>query len=1133
MSKVFRIYKEGKNIYKDWNTTQSFPYNNTARQTIEDPDGATARKEITSIPSPFARIDLVKSAFREVCKPNVKTEKIDIDGDTIFHKMVSDTLDVAEIFFNIDKFKGKVEIIKWHPTEMLKELHDSNEDGHKYLADALQKYMQADATSYNFDALQNIYLLNYVKGNDMINIIGATSPATLFFSNANDLSFINDIYFADNDKPFDSAYQPLYKRDFEFIKYLFYLKNNIPNFSKNFKEVDAYLDENFKKLNDSQKDEIRNIGKGFPDSLVEIKVAGDGVYDNVEVLGHYLYKKSSVADTAQSQFKIRTQKDVPFLPLVLPVEAGNNGYDKLRYTTGIWGTTNAAPYLNDEEDLNKRELPFDGAISPYLTISDFLEDTIAKVPYTLNKDAYFNGNYNKNDSTFLLPIKPLFFDYFSVEELTGKMNDDKPMFEMIGRGNESVEVTLRIPITGDNKISYIEYSRVYYNTGNTPEIDKNKGVVKSFDFTGFVMPMLKFKDDAEAIYNVACIQPEGEKHSFAFYKENQRLSIKPSVSRHEEGASFVMSENYLIEETNFDFIQVSYKFVHGILVPKFKKQLTTNAFDFAIDLGTSNTHIEYKKSTENILKAFDITADDKQICEIFVPQKDADNNQVDLLSETELLEKDFLTSVIGNTDFSFPTRTVLSYSNKTDWKELVEPFMLANLPMTYDKRNNLDYNNYESNIKWGKGDELLMMEAYVKCIMLMIRNKVLLNNGDLKKTTIKWFYPISMAPIRQKRLKDTWNDTFKKYFGDGNTICMTESAAPIHYYFNKYPDATSLINVDIGGGTTDIAFAKDKKIQKVTSFRFASNNLFEDAYADQNNQNGIVDYYKDKFKDILQSKASSGIGELIKIFETPNNQKPSNMASFLFGLKDNSILKKAGLQTKTIDFNSCLQDDENFKVVFILYYTAIIYHIAQIVKNQGLELPRHIAFSGNGSKVIRIITTETKVLAEYTKLVFKKVTGMEFKEDLDILGLEDDSTPKEATCKGGLSGTHTDDDSDKIIVFKSDASGIVTSSDTYKNINNEYLESTVDAVKYFFSFVLNDMNKEFSFEDNFGANKSSVKLAKEFAEKDLKTFLDKGIAQRKSDADEDDVIEETFFFYPIKGVLNRLSKEINKKIKKS
>ncbi|MDE6021572.1 MAG: hypothetical protein K2H01_11330, partial [Ruminococcus sp.] len=355
MSKIFRLYKEGTSTYEDWNNSPAFPYNSTSRDTIEDPDGASVRHEITSIPSPFARIDLIKTAFKEVCKPDKKTKKVDLDGTTIFHKMVSDTLDVAEIFFNIDKYSGKVEIIKWDPKLMLNELINSGIAGHRYLADALTKYMTSDSKTYNFSQLQNLYLLNYIEGPDELNIIGSTSPATLFFSNANDLSYVNNIFFGE-DKPFDSDYQPLYKRDFEFIKYMFALRKAIPNFAGLFPEVDTYLNASYKAIPDqSKKKQLNSLTTGALEEFDAINVTDVNQSDLVEVLGHNLYKKSSQPVNAQSDFVIKSSISSEE-PLVLPIEAGNR-YSDLQYTTGKWGKTNKAPFQDKESDLAKRVLP--------------------------------------------------------------------------------------------------------------------------------------------------------------------------------------------------------------------------------------------------------------------------------------------------------------------------------------------------------------------------------------------------------------------------------------------------------------------------------------------------------------------------------------------------------------------------------------------------------------------------------------------------------------------------------------------------------------------------------------------------------------------------------------------------------
>ena len=102
MGHVYRFH-QGVNTIKDWDISTA--YGSTAINAITDPNGATNKKEITSIPSPFARMDLVKTAFKQV------VDSKNLLGSTIHHKMVSDCFDIGEIFFNIDKYRDKIEII--------------------------------------------------------------------------------------------------------------------------------------------------------------------------------------------------------------------------------------------------------------------------------------------------------------------------------------------------------------------------------------------------------------------------------------------------------------------------------------------------------------------------------------------------------------------------------------------------------------------------------------------------------------------------------------------------------------------------------------------------------------------------------------------------------------------------------------------------------------------------------------------------------------------------------------------------------------------------------------------------------------------------------------------------------------
>ena len=261
MAKVFRLHT-GTNTLQGWDDAGA-PYGATAINQIKDPNGATSKKEVTSIPSPFARMDLVKVAFKNV------VDSHQIDGDTMYHKLVSDCLDVGEIFFNIDKLSDKLRIVVWDRQNDLNTLLNSNDPQHRLLGETLKLYMEQDAKAFNFDRLQRIYLLDYIGPDrpNQMNIIGGTSPLTLFFTPANNLLYVSKNICFGSDRPFDNEFQPLYKRDIDYIRYWFALKKEMPEFAALFSEVNAYLELNYQYLDSNKKDEIDKLQVGDYDSL--------------------------------------------------------------------------------------------------------------------------------------------------------------------------------------------------------------------------------------------------------------------------------------------------------------------------------------------------------------------------------------------------------------------------------------------------------------------------------------------------------------------------------------------------------------------------------------------------------------------------------------------------------------------------------------------------------------------------------------------------------------------------------------------------------------------------------------------------------------------------------------------------
>ena len=435
------------------------------------------------------------------------------------------------------------------------------------------------------------------------------------------------------------------------------------------------------------------------------------------------------------------------------------------------------------------------------------------------------------------------------------------------------------------------------------------------------------------------------------------------------------------------------------------------------------------------------------------------------------------------------------------------------------------YNRTLVNIKWSnESNAQVAMQAFIRNVMLLIRNKVVANNGNLSQTEITWFYPNSMSPKRLSQLREAWNQSYAELFNhDGGTNELSESVAPIQYYFKRYATATNLVNVDIGGGTTDIAFSSGGHVDYITSFKFAANSLFEDSFSPINSNNGIIDYFKGEFLELLSSKPE--LNELVNVFNA-NDSHPSEMASFLFSLKGNSATKD--LAQEKIDFNKVLQNDEKFKIVFILFYSAIIYHIAQIVKVKGGCVPRHIAFSGNGSKILSVLSSDKKILSRYTKVIFEKVLGHKVDTALEILGLEGGANPKEATCKGGLVASVASDEVPDVLVLKDSFGSLLSSSDTYRSVTDSFKQDVIDGVNHFFNLVLNEIPSEFNLNDNFGVDDDSLEIARQTYANDLETYLDKGIALSVEESGSVDYkIEDALLFHPIKGFIQTLSLNIN------
>ncbi|MDR0603770.1 MAG: hypothetical protein LBG80_05645 [Bacteroidales bacterium] len=1106
MSYIFRLHNEGNNNLTDWGVSAKI--GSSVIDQIQDPNGESAKREITSIPSPFARIDLVKTAFKKVAEAS-------IDGDSIHHKMVSDALDVGQIFFEFDKYRTQFDIVVWDKENHLRELSNSPHLKHRQLGDTYQTYIQQDGDVYNFNKMQRMYFLNYKSGPSEMNIIGATSPATLFYTSANDLSYVSDAIRFGRDKPFDEIFCPLYKRDIEYQKYWYALRKSVFNFAQFFPEVEKYLVKSLEQLSQSKRNEI-NVN-GITNNDYQKNYIPIGVGDPVSILADIELKQkeqNSESIAAKSGFVIKSQNPLNgFLPLILPVDTYTHN---TFYTKDTWDKNIKVPYY-DNRDIKDRILPDDGAQYPYLTISDFLADTIVRMPYEIDKDNFFDGNINRPEgNSYLLPLTSTFFHFFSTKDLTERrMSDNKKMFELQSNA-AGVTAILRVPIQNNR---YIEYRRTYFEgldaneTGNT-----NRGAILEKKFGLGIMPLIRFPEDVRKHYRIAMFDKGQNDVALTCFDKNNSIETKQVIRKQKDlNLNICGSESYIVEK-NFDHIQVKAGHIEAYIVPNFKVKNGNAQYTFAIDFGTTNTHIEYCTDLNPNPVAFNMSKDERQLHKMHILYTDPDIRKS--------FEHDFIPDTIGDNDvYSFPMRTVFSQHKNVNYDQIPMPFADGNIPFLYEKTKYLAYNEIKTDLKWGGGHDRLL-EMYLETIFILMRNKVALNEGNLSSTKIVWFYPASMTEAKVNQFKKNWKNAYIKYFGENtdNVISISESTAPYNYYSKKQGARSNVVTVDVGGGTTDVFVVENRIPKMLLSFRFASNAIFGDGYNWDSDNNGFVNLYQNDFDNILINNNLQELQDALKQIAT--QKKSPDIIAFLFSLIGDKVNNNPSL-----NFLQKLSGNDKMRYVFIIFYASILYIIAKSMKAKLLEKPLTLAFSGNGSHTLRIVSDDKNMIARFAQLIFDGVytDGKEGKIQVIM-----EENPKKATCKGGILNTVPQDyetiDNIKTILIGNDFEAFPEKKLSYADITPEVEQGVLQAVKDFFHFLF-DLHKN---NNDFLSNKLAADPA--IFDKVKKICLDEIVLQqslsdslfhKRQEVTDDTKIEETLFFYPLIGVLHDLALEIS------
>ncbi len=1187
---IFRKYPGyNPNEIKDWTPSKVIDTTNFDVENIVTSKGSS--KAGTSIPSPLARMELFDTAFHIVA-----SDKASLKGRTIYHQLVSDCLDILQLIFNIKNadigLGKKLWFKEWKVRENIDKLKAKGTSHPNYILGKSLDQIFSDRINPRFTGVDSIFLIFYEN-----KLLGGTSPLTLFFTSPNWSRYIKEIrnipQSSDGDVFFDDDYKALFERDKVFVEYVYkLLLQNKDAFDKaeGFRSyINKTVDTHFSGWR-NEFAEFQAATSNTSEGIVNLMDADyDKVLTNVEnkyltINGLYFYHQQEGKEKEKiknvSDFVIRAsttkysrqknekgEEQIVYPPLVL-VDGMNYSGDYMERNSPWSSNTKIRDWYHINVPLYERKLPQGNSQSityPFVTTDDFLENFLVEMPFNINKPKFYTGF--SGDFRYLLPIKKEYFNFFSLAELKTNLSitiDD----------TSQVKVNLKVPVKSRKGVPDILFSRTY---------SKAKGTVVECRSDIGIYPFYQVADSDLNDYTILLanrIERDKNKEELAlhffslknFAADEMHLENSPLVRSVFDSGATATSKYYRLKMA-FDFMEMTYHFddigsqCRGLILPDFSSRTYNKgnmikSFTFALDFGTSNTHIAWMENGEALPRPFEIEPADQQMVLLNEPLNTTDLSnkyaaygrfpEIDLI-----LRREFLPAVItskDNADVSFPFKTasceVIDFSNTE--KSKADLFSHINVGYYIDKEEKKGNVIYTTNLKWlleNNNDDTnkSRVKLFLQQLFWQIKTKAILNNGKLSDLKVVWSVPLSMGRGNRTTLQAVLRDAFTAVFNNSGAVLenpIPESVAP-YFYLTKsgtgIQDIANAINIDIGGGTSDVmmfmesagASRTDKYV--TTSFRFAGSDLWGSGYKGKLKDNGFIRNY------LAYQKANNiNPAEEIKYFN--NGKEDGNLNA------DDVISLLFKYDNKFRFSDSITIGNPNLSLLLYLHFSAIIYHVVQIIEAKKYPLPRYLSFTGKGSQYIKLMCGgDESELEAFTKLLIRTYTELPLQSSFKI---HLNSNPKEITANGSvlysLSGNEEKQKYQGNFEFVHAGFNPKTSAGIAERLVSEdkkfLIADTLDINSPLNVAVLNNVNL---FLEKTLTSRSIIDFLNDFKIKNLKTAYDtlkwngdidngeglvydsyRKVLNNLRNGEKENQLPESLFFFALKDALYQLSKLI-------
>lgn len=846
---------------------------------------------------------------------------------------------------------------------------------------------------------------------------------------------------------------------FNFTKYIKDSVNQeIANKINNTNDLDIQknFEENNKKFEELL--EVRGIALRWNDRVPDLETKSYFVMDPNKEIDEY-------------------KKYINHIPLVLPesfTDSGNYVYidDYWDTNTRIKQSKCYDNYSGKYKgkQIGERRLPKNGGYNgeestvryPWVSDTDFLYDNIINLGYAINTEKYCLGEVKSNGTagvaSFLLPIRREYFLFFTVDDLKKNLKieaeydvlDSKIDFQEL----KYVNVELTIPLKGNKSITL---KRTYKSKDLKDSKDPDYGIKLAQVGMG-IFPFYQLHKDS-GLRNEYSVYLYEEGNCSANLKFYSKESLDESVyavkaSRSDEGGKSAIYSLRNERSNTFDFIElnVDNNSVDGaLLIPLWESYMSdrnsspNNRTILSLDFGTSNTHVAYYDPFKDKPQTFSIGKDEMQMVLLNKAVENKQTENIDYrnkegfgnLANMRFFLREFVPSVIGEENvqgIEYPVKTAAFRTGKLAGEEAK---LFENVNIGYDINNEImevETGEYETDLKWAAqvarekeesvgGVAKKLVQAYCEQTLWMLKNMIVIKNYD-RNVDIVYFYPASMEDPDKEMFREAWIMAIEKVFtkcGFKATLFQPEleSIAPYYSLLKNIEKSGKLyahnsINIDIGGGTTDVFILEkrhrdpdtqeDKPYGYEASVQFAGDNIWSKAKID-NTPNGFVKY----MCEYINGHGSEFDEDLVKAYNNVSNRKMADkdLAAFFF-------------KNKAFKFVDRIKEIGHFKKTLFIHYASIIYYVMDMVNhikktNPSFKMPSTLTFTGKGSEYIKMISGDQATIAKLTIALFQafdieKTFGVELKQIFENgFNVAFTDNPKILTAEGGIYKFKSDD----------------------------------------------------------------------------------------------------------------------------